>query len=120
MVVVISDDYLESDECDFQTKFALSLSPGKTPQLGHLKLCINISLLLPEFLQLRSGLYCWALPKCRMRGGLRCVYAEEINRGEEGEKKSLVGRELAARSQTWVPPVLCVGKQNMELDGKGP
>ncbi|XP_067148085.1 myeloid differentiation primary response protein MyD88 [Apteryx mantelli] len=28
MVVVISDDYLESDECDFQTKFALSLSPG--------------------------------------------------------------------------------------------
>lgn len=35
MVVVISDDYLESDECDFQTKFALSLSPGKTPELGH-------------------------------------------------------------------------------------
>lgn len=29
MVVVISDDYLESKECDFQTKFALSLSPGK-------------------------------------------------------------------------------------------
>lgn len=29
MVVVVSDDYLESDECDFQTKFALSLSPGK-------------------------------------------------------------------------------------------
>nr|KAF6475302.1 MYD88 innate immune signal transduction adaptor [Rousettus aegyptiacus] len=28
MVVVISDDYLESKECDFQTKFALSLSPG--------------------------------------------------------------------------------------------
>ncbi|XP_029955719.1 myeloid differentiation primary response protein MyD88 [Salarias fasciatus] len=28
MVVVISDEYLESDECDFQTKFALSLSPG--------------------------------------------------------------------------------------------
>ncbi|XP_048827065.1 myeloid differentiation primary response protein MyD88 isoform X1 [Brienomyrus brachyistius] len=28
MVVVISDDYLESDACDFQTKFALSLSPG--------------------------------------------------------------------------------------------
>ncbi|NXM55409.1 MYD88 protein, partial [Illadopsis cleaveri] len=28
MVVVVSDDYLESDECDFQTKFALSLSPG--------------------------------------------------------------------------------------------
>ncbi|XP_074841253.1 myeloid differentiation primary response protein MyD88 isoform X2 [Carettochelys insculpta] len=28
MVVVISDDYLESNECDFQTKFALSLSPG--------------------------------------------------------------------------------------------
>ncbi|KAG2458233.1 MYD88 protein, partial [Polypterus senegalus] len=28
MVVVISDDYLESEECDFQTKFALSLSPG--------------------------------------------------------------------------------------------
>ncbi|XP_053121364.1 myeloid differentiation primary response protein MyD88 isoform X1 [Hemicordylus capensis] len=28
MVVVVSDDYLNSDECDFQTKFALSLSPG--------------------------------------------------------------------------------------------
>ncbi|XP_075775848.1 myeloid differentiation primary response protein MyD88 isoform X1 [Pelodiscus sinensis] len=28
MVVVISDDYLESNACDFQTKFALSLSPG--------------------------------------------------------------------------------------------
>ncbi|XP_018607004.1 myeloid differentiation primary response protein MyD88 [Scleropages formosus] len=28
MVVVISDDYLESDDCDFQTKFALSLCPG--------------------------------------------------------------------------------------------
>ncbi|KAJ8279543.1 hypothetical protein COCON_G00066090 [Conger conger] len=28
MVVVISDDYLDSDECDFQTKFALSLCPG--------------------------------------------------------------------------------------------
>lgn len=29
MVVVVSDDYLQSRECDFQTKFALSLSPGK-------------------------------------------------------------------------------------------
>lgn len=29
MVVVISDEYLESDACDFQTKFALSLSPGE-------------------------------------------------------------------------------------------
>uniref|UniRef100_UPI00398F078D myeloid differentiation primary response protein MyD88 n=1 Tax=Pristiophorus japonicus TaxID=55135 RepID=UPI00398F078D len=28
MVVIISDDYLISDDCDFQTKFALSLSPG--------------------------------------------------------------------------------------------
>uniref|UniRef100_A0A8C5QGC0 Myeloid differentiation primary response protein MyD88 n=1 Tax=Leptobrachium leishanense TaxID=445787 RepID=A0A8C5QGC0_9ANUR len=28
MVVIISDDYLDSKECDFQTKFALSLSPG--------------------------------------------------------------------------------------------
>ncbi|KAM3927651.1 myeloid differentiation primary response protein MyD88 isoform 2-T2 [Leptodactylus fuscus] len=28
MVVIISDDYLESAECDFQTKFALSLGPG--------------------------------------------------------------------------------------------
>ncbi|KAJ6659283.1 hypothetical protein lerEdw1_019154 [Lerista edwardsae] len=28
MVVIISDDYLDSEECDFQTKFALSLSPG--------------------------------------------------------------------------------------------
>ncbi|XP_026218963.1 myeloid differentiation primary response protein MyD88 [Anabas testudineus] len=28
MVVVISDEYLDSEECDFQTKFALSLSPG--------------------------------------------------------------------------------------------
>ncbi|XP_055037277.1 myeloid differentiation primary response protein MyD88 [Misgurnus anguillicaudatus] len=28
MVVVISDDYLDSDACDFQTKFALSLCPG--------------------------------------------------------------------------------------------
>ncbi|XP_077364416.1 myeloid differentiation primary response protein MyD88 isoform X2 [Festucalex cinctus] len=28
MVVVISDEYIESDACDFQTKFALSLSPG--------------------------------------------------------------------------------------------
>nr|ANN45087.1 myeloid differentiation factor 88 [Rana dybowskii] len=28
MVVVISDDYLDSNECDFQTKFALSLGPG--------------------------------------------------------------------------------------------
>ncbi|XP_020568386.2 myeloid differentiation primary response protein MyD88 isoform X1 [Oryzias latipes] len=30
MVVVISDEYLESDACDFQTKFALSLCPGNT------------------------------------------------------------------------------------------
>ncbi|XP_041922982.1 myeloid differentiation primary response protein MyD88 [Alosa sapidissima] len=28
MVVIISDDYLDSEACDFQTKFALSLSPG--------------------------------------------------------------------------------------------
>ncbi|XP_078071980.1 myeloid differentiation primary response protein MyD88 [Mustelus asterias] len=28
MVAIISDDYLVSDDCDFQTKFALSLSPG--------------------------------------------------------------------------------------------
>ncbi|XP_034998797.1 myeloid differentiation primary response protein MyD88 isoform X1 [Hippoglossus stenolepis] len=28
MVVVISDEYLNSDACDFQTKFALSLCPG--------------------------------------------------------------------------------------------
>lgn len=28
MVVVISDDYLDSEACDFQTKFALSISPG--------------------------------------------------------------------------------------------
>ncbi|KAJ3611632.1 hypothetical protein NHX12_021647 [Muraenolepis orangiensis] len=28
MVVVISDEYLKSDACDFQTKFALSLCPG--------------------------------------------------------------------------------------------
>ncbi|CAN9506314.1 unnamed protein product [Ophioblennius macclurei] len=28
MVVVISDEYLDSEDCDFQTKFALSLSPG--------------------------------------------------------------------------------------------
>ncbi|XP_077479981.1 myeloid differentiation primary response protein MyD88 [Stigmatopora argus] len=28
VVVVISDEYLESDACDFQTKFSLSLSPG--------------------------------------------------------------------------------------------
>lgn len=28
MVAVISDDYLDSDACDFQTKFSLSLSPG--------------------------------------------------------------------------------------------
>lgn len=29
MVVVISDEYLDSDACDFQVKFALSLSPGR-------------------------------------------------------------------------------------------
>lgn len=29
MVVVISDEYLDSDACDFQTKFALSLCPGE-------------------------------------------------------------------------------------------
>ncbi|NP_001281130.1 myeloid differentiation primary response protein MyD88 [Cynoglossus semilaevis] len=28
MVVVISDEYLDSEACDFQTKFALSLGPG--------------------------------------------------------------------------------------------
>ncbi|XP_053198403.1 myeloid differentiation primary response protein MyD88 [Scomber japonicus] len=28
MVAVITDEYLESDACDFQTKFALSLCPG--------------------------------------------------------------------------------------------
>ncbi|XP_026148382.1 myeloid differentiation primary response protein MyD88 [Mastacembelus armatus] len=28
MVVVISDEYLDSEACDFQTKFALSLCPG--------------------------------------------------------------------------------------------
>ncbi|XP_048385903.1 myeloid differentiation primary response protein MyD88 [Stegostoma tigrinum] len=28
MVAIISDDYLVSNDCDFQTKFALSLSPG--------------------------------------------------------------------------------------------
>lgn len=42
MVVVVSDDYLESDECDFQTKFALSLSPGKITQISHLQLHIII------------------------------------------------------------------------------
>lgn len=42
MVVVVSDDYLESDECDFQTKFALSLSPGKITQISHLQLDIII------------------------------------------------------------------------------
>lgn len=39
---MVSDDYLESDECDFQTKFALSLSPGKISQISHLKFHINI------------------------------------------------------------------------------
>lgn len=29
MVVVISDEYLDSEACDFQTKFALSLGPGE-------------------------------------------------------------------------------------------
>lgn len=37
MVVVISDEYLDSVACDFQTKFALSLSPGK--QYFYLFLC---------------------------------------------------------------------------------
>ncbi|XP_051538819.1 myeloid differentiation primary response protein MyD88-like isoform X2 [Myxocyprinus asiaticus] len=36
MVVVISDDYLDSDACDFQTKFALSLCPGTTSTFSHL------------------------------------------------------------------------------------
>lgn len=36
MVVVVSDDYLQSKECDFQTKFALSLCPGKfSPALAR-------------------------------------------------------------------------------------
>lgn len=39
---MVSDDYLESDECDFQTKFALSLSPGKISRISHLKFHINI------------------------------------------------------------------------------
>uniref|UniRef100_A0A8C3M8S4 Myeloid differentiation primary response protein MyD88 n=1 Tax=Geospiza parvula TaxID=87175 RepID=A0A8C3M8S4_GEOPR len=38
MVVVVSDDYLESDECDFQTKFALSLSPGSSHHFSKAKL----------------------------------------------------------------------------------
>jgi len=29
MIVVLSPNYLKSDSCDFQTKFAQSLSPGK-------------------------------------------------------------------------------------------
>lgn len=42
MVVVISDDYLDSDACDFQTKFALSLCPGTT----FLKSAVTISIIL--------------------------------------------------------------------------
>ncbi|XP_034998798.1 myeloid differentiation primary response protein MyD88 isoform X2 [Hippoglossus stenolepis] len=33
MVVVISDEYLNSDACDFQTKFALSLCPAQRKRL---------------------------------------------------------------------------------------
>ncbi|KAJ8375000.1 hypothetical protein SKAU_G00055800 [Synaphobranchus kaupii] len=33
MVAVISDDYLDSDACDFQTKFALSLCPAQRKRL---------------------------------------------------------------------------------------
>lgn len=43
---MVSDDYLESDECDFQTKFALSLSPGKISQISHLKFHMNIIIFL--------------------------------------------------------------------------
>lgn len=52
MVVVISDEYLDSDECDFQTKFALSLCPGTCifatfkppsfPFFGHTFNIINV------------------------------------------------------------------------------
>lgn len=42
MVVVISDDYLDSDACDFQTKFALSLCPGTT----FLRSAVTISIIL--------------------------------------------------------------------------
>lgn len=42
MVVVISDDYLDSDACDFQTKFALSLCPGTISSLiFELHYCFN-------------------------------------------------------------------------------
>lgn len=43
MVVVISDEYLDSEECDFQTKFALSLCPGM------LHLCYVKQLYFPFF-----------------------------------------------------------------------
>lgn len=69
MVVVISDDYLESDECDFQTKFALSLSPGKTAQTSYLQLHINMII----FITVTPPAEISALQKCRMRGSLRCV-----------------------------------------------
>lgn len=50
MVVVVSDDYLQSKECDFQTKFALSLSPGKSwphqgPWMQHLQVSAHQCLL---------------------------------------------------------------------------
>ena len=35
MVAVISDEYLASDACDFQTKFALSLCPGNARLHKH-------------------------------------------------------------------------------------
>lgn len=48
MVVVISDEYLDSDACDFQTKFALSLCPGKVDSdlssLSDIFSCLHVKL----------------------------------------------------------------------------
>lgn len=41
MVAVISDEYLDSDACDFQTKFALSLCPGNVDN-SYLLICSSM------------------------------------------------------------------------------
>lgn len=87
MVVVISDEYLDSEECDFQTKFALSLSPGMLCVYYVQQLCLAFFLTynmhnLPFFLPLQelkaNALFQWCTSQCQGRSPASCASSPNV------------------------------------------
>ena len=63
MLIVLSPDFLKSPECDFQTKFAHALSPGKQQEQGISMLILHSALcrLSPTDIDSTCVSNCWQL-----------------------------------------------------------